>query len=50
MLVDRERAGEVWRAIEHAGRPFGLSCVGQEAAGRYALLERTRSRAAALVG
>ena len=49
MLVDRERAGEVWRAIEHAGRPFGLSCVGQEAAGRYALLERTRTRAA-LVG
>jgi glycine cleavage system aminomethyltransferase T len=49
LLVDRERAGEVWRAIERAGRPFGLSCVGQEAAGRYALLERTRSRAAALV-
>jgi glycine cleavage system aminomethyltransferase T len=48
MLVDREHAGEVWRAIEHAGRPFGLSCVGQEAAGRYALLERTRSRASAL--
>jgi glycine cleavage system aminomethyltransferase T len=50
LLVDRERAGEVWRAIEHAGRPFGLSCVGHEAAGRYALLERTRSRAAAFVG
>jgi hypothetical protein len=49
MLVDRERAGEVWSAIEHAGRRFGLSCVGQEAAGRYALLERTRTRAA-LVG
>jgi hypothetical protein len=40
----------VWRAVERAGRPFGLSCVGQEAAGRYSLLERTRSRAAALVG
>ena len=50
LLVDRERAGEVWRAIEHAGRPFGLSCIGQEAAGRYSLLERTRSRAATLVG
>jgi glycine cleavage system aminomethyltransferase T len=49
LLVDRERAGEMWRAIEHAGRQLGLSCVGQEAAGRYALLERTRSRAA-LVG
>jgi glycine cleavage system aminomethyltransferase T len=50
MLLDRERAGQVWRAIERAGRPFGLSCVGQEAAGRYALLERTRSRATPLVG
>lgn len=50
LLVDRERAGHLWRAIEAAGRPYGLSCVGQEAAGRYALLERTRSRAAALVG
>jgi hypothetical protein len=49
MLIDRERAGEVWRAIEHSGRRFGLSCVGQEAAGRYALLERRRTRGA-LVG
>jgi glycine cleavage system aminomethyltransferase T len=49
VLVGRDHAGEVWRAIERAGRPFGLSCVGQEAAGRYSLLERTRSRAAALV-
>jgi glycine cleavage system aminomethyltransferase T len=48
LLVERDRAGETWRAIERAGRPFGLSCIGQEAAGRYALLERTRSRAAAL--
>jgi glycine cleavage system aminomethyltransferase T len=50
LLVDRQRAGEVWRAVEHAGRPFGLSCVGQEAAGRYSLLERSRSRPATLVG
>jgi glycine cleavage system aminomethyltransferase T len=50
VLVDSPRAGQVWRAIENAGRPFGISCVGQEAAGRYALLERTRSRAAALAG
>lgn len=48
MLAPGEQAGRVWRAIESAGRPFGLSCVGGEAAGRYALLERTRSRAAAL--
>ena len=41
-LVPRERAGEAWLAIERAGRPFGISCVGHEAASRYALLERTR--------
>lgn len=41
-LVPRERAGEAWLAIERAGRPFGISCVGQEAACRYTLLERTR--------
>jgi glycine cleavage system aminomethyltransferase T len=39
-LVNREDAGEAWLAIERAGRPFGISCVGQEAAARYALLER----------
>ena len=41
-LVPRERAGEAWLAIERAGRPFGLSCVGHEAAARYALMERLR--------
>lgn len=49
MLAPSEQAGRVWRAVESAGRPFGLSCVGQEAAGRYALLERTHSRATALL-
>ena len=44
-LVPREHAGEAWLAIERAGRPFGISCVGHEAACRYALLERTRSAA-----
>jgi glycine cleavage system aminomethyltransferase T len=44
-LVPREHAGEAWLAIERAGRPFGISCVGHEAASRYALLERTRSAA-----
>lgn len=39
-LVARERAGAVWRAVEDAGRPFGISCVGQDAASRYQLLER----------
>jgi hypothetical protein len=44
-LVPREHAGEAWLAIERAGRPLGISCVGHEAACRYALLERTRSAA-----
>jgi glycine cleavage system aminomethyltransferase T len=44
-LVPREHAGDAWLAIERAGRPFGISCVGQEAASRYALLERTRAAA-----
>ena len=44
-LVPREHAGEAWLAIERAGRPFGISCVGYEAACRYALLERTRPAA-----
>jgi glycine cleavage system aminomethyltransferase T len=39
-LVSREDAGDAWLAVERAGRPFGISCVGQEAASRYALLER----------
>jgi glycine cleavage system aminomethyltransferase T len=39
-LVPREQAGAVWLAIERAGRPSGISCVGHEAACRYALMER----------
>lgn len=41
-LVPREQAGEAWLAIERTGRPFGLSCVGHDAACRYALTERLR--------
>ncbi len=41
-LVPSGHAGDAWLAIERAGRPFGISCVGQDAACRYALLERTR--------
>ncbi len=44
-LVPSARAGEAWLAIESAGRPFGISCVGHDAACRYALLERTRPTA-----
>jgi glycine cleavage system aminomethyltransferase T len=39
-LVGREQAGDAWLALERAGRPFGISCVGHEAACRYALMER----------
>jgi glycine cleavage system aminomethyltransferase T len=39
-LVAREQAGEAWLAIERHGRPLGISCVGHEAASRYALIER----------
>jgi hypothetical protein len=41
-LIDREDAGEAWLAIERAGRQYGISCVGQEAAERYTLMERLR--------
>jgi glycine cleavage system aminomethyltransferase T len=40
-LVPDAFAGHAWRAIELAGRPFGISCVGSEAARRFALLERS---------
>jgi glycine cleavage system aminomethyltransferase T len=46
-LVPREHAGEAWMAIERIGRPFGISCVGQEAAGRYAVMERLQPATAA---
>lgn len=44
-LVAREQAGEAWLAIERAGRPFGISCVGDDAACRYALMERLQAPA-----
>ncbi len=43
-LVPRLSAGVAWRAIQDAGRRFGISCVGQEAARRYALLGRGGQR------
>jgi len=48
-LVPREQAGEAWLAIERAGRPFGISCVGHDAACRYALNERLQAAAAAYI-
>lgn len=48
-LVPDAFAGTAWRAIEQAGRPFGISCVGIEAARRYSLFERGR-HPATLIG
>jgi glycine cleavage system aminomethyltransferase T len=44
LLVGREFAPDMWQAIEQAGRPFGISCVGLDAASRYGLLERAGHR------
>ena len=44
MLVEPDAATGVWRAIERAGRTFGLSYVGAEAVRRFALAERTLDR------
>jgi glycine cleavage system aminomethyltransferase T len=41
-VIPRADAAQAWLAIERAGRPFGISCVGQEAACRYALMERAQ--------
>ncbi len=38
-LLMREHAATAWRALEEAGRPFAISCVGQQAATRYSLLD-----------
>lgn len=42
VLAEPAAAGAVWQAIAHAGRPYGLSCVGTEAVERFALLDRPR--------
>jgi glycine cleavage system aminomethyltransferase T len=42
-LVAAADAAAVWHAIERAGRPHGLCCVGQEALARYALIRRVSS-------
>jgi len=39
-LVPGSVAGTAWRAIERAGQPHRMCCVGQDAIARYELLER----------
>lgn len=48
-LVGRAQAGDAWLALERLGRPFGISCVGHEAACRYALMERLQPVAPAYI-
>jgi glycine cleavage system aminomethyltransferase T len=43
-LAHRDEAPVAWRAIEDAGRGFGISCVGREAVDRLALVDRARAR------
>ena len=47
--VDAENAGEVWQAIELAGRPHGISCVGLDSIDRYTMVERAKRRTASLI-
>jgi glycine cleavage system aminomethyltransferase T len=39
-LVPRSHAPAAWHAIEQAGRPHRICCVGQDAIARYSLLDR----------
>jgi glycine cleavage system aminomethyltransferase T len=53
ILVEREYAERLFDLLERVGRRFGLSCVGADAADRFAMIERrlvqgSRSRGAAL--
>lgn len=47
VLAPRADAAGVWKAIEDAGRPFGITNVGHEAIDRYRLLDDSRVRYAA---
>jgi glycine cleavage system aminomethyltransferase T len=40
ILVERDCAVELWDLLERVGRPYGLSCVGLEAAERFSMVER----------
>ena len=44
ILVEHEYAERLWDILERAGRRFGLSCVGCEAADRFAMIERRLER------
>jgi len=44
-IVDRESAGDVWRAVEAAGRPHRMGYVGLESIDRFVMAERAKRRA-----
>ena len=44
ILVERDYAAGLWSLLERVGRPFGLSCVGADAADRFAVIERRLER------
>src|SRR6185437_7736475 len=44
VLVEREFAERLWDVLERVGRRFGLSCVGADAAERFAVIERQLER------
>jgi hypothetical protein len=45
ILVESEYAERLFDLLERVGRPFGLSCVGADAADRFAMIERQLTRA-----
>jgi glycine cleavage system aminomethyltransferase T len=45
ILVESEYAERLFDLLERVGRRFGLSCVGAEAADRFAMIERQLTRA-----
>lgn len=48
-MVDAASAAATWRAIDDAGRPYGISCVGIESIDRYLLTERASHRGITLL-
>ena len=48
-IVDAAHAGEVWQAVELAGRAQNIHCVGLDALGRYVVVERLARRSAGLL-
>lgn len=48
-IVEPASAAAIWHAIDEAGRPHGVSCVGLDAIERYALMQRAQHQSLALL-